>query len=134
MSYDIAFKVRVADTNKYVTVGDCDANITWNVRPIIEKSTGLPWLNEENNGYCVDIMPAIQRGLDELRSHPNKYKKFEAENGWEWSVIKSDNVFVTKMQVTCEENIRHLLRLTFFIIFWKILSFCFRVQVELAPL
>lgn len=82
MSYDIEFKVRVADTNKYVTVGDCDANITWNVRPIIEKSTGLPWLNEENNGYCVDIMPAIQKGLDELRSHPNKYKKFEAENGW----------------------------------------------------
>ena len=55
MSYDISFKVRVADTDKFVTVGNCDANITWNVRKIIELSTGLPWLNEENNGYCVDI-------------------------------------------------------------------------------
>ena len=59
MSYDISFKVRVADTDKFVTVGNCDANITWNVRKIIELSTGLPWLNEENNGYCVDIMPTI---------------------------------------------------------------------------
>ena len=65
MSYDISFKVRVADTDKFVTVGNCDANITWNVRKIIELSTGLPWLNEENNGYCVDIMPAIQKGLNE---------------------------------------------------------------------
>lgn len=82
MSYDIVFKVKVADTDKYVTVGDCSANITWNVRKIIELSTGLPWLNEENNGYCVDIMPAIQKGLNELRAHPEKYKQYEAENGW----------------------------------------------------
>ena len=82
MSYDISFKVRVADTDKFVAVGNCDANITWNVRKIIELSTGLPWLNEENNGYCVDIMPAIQKGLNELRAHPEKYKQYEAENGW----------------------------------------------------
>lgn len=68
MSYDISFRVRVADTDKFVEVGNCDANITWNVRKIIEFSTGLPWLNEENNGYCIDIMPAIQKGLNELRT------------------------------------------------------------------
>lgn len=82
MSYDISFRVRVADTDKFVEVGHCDANITWNVRQIIELSTGLPWLNEQNNGYCVDIMPAIQKGLSELRAHPEKYKQYEAENGW----------------------------------------------------
>ena len=92
MSYDISFKVRVADTDKFVTVGNCDANITWNVRKIIELSTGLPWLNEENNGYCVDIMPAIQKGLNELRAHPEKYKQYEAENGWERSFVLCEKI------------------------------------------
>lgn len=82
MSYDITFRVRVADTDKYVDVGWCDANITWNVREIITRSTGLEWLNEQNNGACVDIMPSIQKGYNELCAHPEKYKPYEAENGW----------------------------------------------------
>lgn len=36
MSYDVRFKVKVDGTEKYIPVGDCDANITWNVRKIIE--------------------------------------------------------------------------------------------------
>lgn len=82
MSYNISFRVRVADTEKFIEVGECQANITWNVRKIIELSTGLPWLNEENNGLCVDVMPKIQQGLSELLKHPKKYKPYEAENGW----------------------------------------------------
>lgn len=53
MSYDVAFKVKVEGVNAYVEVGDCNANITWNVRDIIRTSTGLPWKNEENNGQKV---------------------------------------------------------------------------------
>lgn len=68
MSYDISFRVRVADTDKYIDVGECQANITWNVRKIIELSTGLPWPNEENNGLCVDVIPKIQQGLSELQT------------------------------------------------------------------
>ena len=82
MSYDIAFKVRVADTDKYVEIGDCDANITWNVAEIIRKSTGLPWENEENNGLCADIIPKIQSGIVELCTHTEKYKALEPDNGW----------------------------------------------------
>lgn len=82
MSYDIDFRVKVANTEKYISVGDCSANITWNVRKIIELSTGLPWNNEENNGFCIDVIPAIQKGLSELLAHGDKYKKYEAENGW----------------------------------------------------
>lgn len=57
MSYDIDFRVKVEGVDAYVSVGECDANITWNVRKIIELSTGLPWLNEENNGFCKDVIP-----------------------------------------------------------------------------
>ena len=82
MSYDITFKVKVEGIDKYVPVGDCDANITWNVRKIIELSTGLPWINEANNGYVKDVLPSIKKGLYELIENPEKYKPYEAENGW----------------------------------------------------
>ncbi len=81
MSYDITFKVKAEGTNVYLPVGDCDANTTWNVRDMIVKSTGLPWKNCQNNGYCKDIMPYIQHGLNELTQHPEMYKIYEAQNG-----------------------------------------------------
>jgi hypothetical protein len=68
--------------NEGIPVGDCTANITWNVRKIIELSTGLPWKNCENNGLCIDVIPRIAHGLTELVNHPEKYKPYEASNGW----------------------------------------------------
>ena len=82
MSYDVTFRVKAEGTNSYVDVGECDANITWNVGDIIRLSTGLPWINEANNGLCKDIIPAIEKGLAELLNHPEKYKPYEAPNGW----------------------------------------------------
>lgn len=82
MSYDIAFKVKVEGVDTYVEVGDCDANITWNVREMIVKSTGLPWNNEANNGLCKDVIPFIENGYRELSQHPKKYRQYEAPNGW----------------------------------------------------
>lgn len=83
MSYDIDFRVKVQGLeNRYVSVGDCDANITWNLRDMIVKSTGLEWKNEENNGLCKDVIPYIVSGLNELMKHPEKYKQYEAKNGW----------------------------------------------------
>lgn len=82
MGYDIHFKVKVEGIDKYITVGDCEANTTWNVREIIRKSTGLEWNNEENNGLCKDVMLHITEGLTELTYRPNEYKQYEASNGY----------------------------------------------------
>lgn len=83
MSYNISFKVKVEGVeNRYVKVGECNANITWNLREMIVKSTGLEWKNEENNGLCKDIIPYIAKGYAELIEHPEKYKQYEAPNGW----------------------------------------------------
>lgn len=83
MSYDIHFKVKVEGLDdRYVSVGDCAANTTWNLRDMIVNSTDLEWKNESNNGLCKDIIPQIIDGLKELTMYPNKYKKYEAENGW----------------------------------------------------
>ena len=82
MSYDINFKVKVQDLDYYVNVGECSANITWNVRDIILKSTGLEWKNEQNNGYVKDVVPFIEKGLLELKTNGDKYLKYESKNGW----------------------------------------------------
>lgn len=82
MSYDISFKVKVEGVNEYLTVGDCTANITYNVRDIIVKSTGLSWNNESNNGYCKHVIPKIIIGYNNLINNPQEYKKYESHNGW----------------------------------------------------
>lgn len=82
MSYDISFKVKVEGIDKYIPVGECSANITWNVGKMIRKSTGLEWNNEENNGLVKDIIPFIIKGYEELSTNPEKYKKYEDKNGW----------------------------------------------------
>ena len=76
MSYDISFKVKVEGVDAYVRVGNCNANVTWNVRKIIELSTGLPWENEANNGLCLDVIPKIRHGLTELETNGEKYLPF----------------------------------------------------------
>ena len=83
MSYDISFKVKVEGLeDRYVEVGECDANITCNLRDMIVYSTDLEWKNEVNNGLCKDVIPYIIDGLSELNRYPQRYKKYEAENGW----------------------------------------------------
>ncbi len=60
MSYDISFKVKVEGLEDiYVRVGECDANITWNVREMIVKSTGLEWRNCKNNGLCSRLQEVL---------------------------------------------------------------------------
>lgn len=82
MSYDISFRVKVEGADRYIDTGYGDANITWNLRKMIEVSTGLPWYNEANNGLVKDVMPSIVKGYSELVNHPQKYKQYESPNGW----------------------------------------------------
>ena len=82
MSYDISFKVKVEGVDAYVRVGGYGSNITWNVRDIITKSTGLKWHNEANNGRCKDVILSIAKGFHELMTNPDKYKRYEDKGGW----------------------------------------------------
>ena len=81
MSYDIDFKVKVEGLeNRYVSVGDCRANVSWNFKEMIKQSTGLEWKNASNNGLCKDVIPYITIGLTELMNHPEIYKQYEPKN------------------------------------------------------
>ncbi len=116
MSYDISFKVKVEGVDAYVDVGDCHANITCNVRKIIELSTGLPWHNEANNGLCVDVIPKIAQGLTELRSNPEKYRPYEAKNGW--GTVEGTKRFFIDILTAWDEFIRWYEELVPVTTFW----------------
>lgn len=101
MSYDITFKVKVEGTDIYVPVGNCDANITWNARDMIVASTGLEWKNEQNNGSCAEVIPLIANGYNELRYHGERYKQYEAKNGW--GTVEGTKEFFEKILDAWEE-------------------------------
>ena len=82
MSYEIKFKVKIEGVDKWVQVCYPVANITSNVRGMIQAATGLKWHNGTNNGLCGDVMPKIANGLYELRFKPSLYKQYESPNGW----------------------------------------------------
>lgn len=82
MSYDIAFKVKAEGTNTWVTVGEQTANVTYNVREIIRKSTGLEWKNGDNNGLVKDVIPFILHGMNEMWINKKEYKRLESPNGY----------------------------------------------------
>lgn len=86
MSYDVSFRVKVEGIEDCYVEPACnttDANITWNVREMIVKSTGLEnWTGEGVVGLCSNVMPCIAKGYAELCQYPEKYKQYEALNGW----------------------------------------------------
>ena len=117
MSYDVSFRVKVdGGDDLWVDVGDCDANVTWNVGTIIRLSTGLEWKNEENNGLCSEVIPKICDGLKELELHPNKYKPYEAPNGW--GTVNGTIRFFKRILDAWEELIREDERLAALATFW----------------
>jgi hypothetical protein len=116
MSYDISFRVKVENVDAYVNVGSCYANTTWNVREMIEQTTGLPWINCDNNGLCVDIIPKIEHGYNELLTNPGKYKQYEASNGW--GTVESTKKFFKRILDSWDDFVRRHEELVPVVTFW----------------
>lgn len=79
MSFDVT--IRVKNKPKFeLNVGV--ANITYNVKTLVEKSSGWEMKNGEQS-YPIDKWARmITHGISELRANPAKYRKYEAKNGW----------------------------------------------------
>lgn len=81
MSYDVHIAVKVEGVDAYAVLYDL-GNITWNVRELIKQSSGWEIKNEDQNGALLPWIEMIQRGSQELRYHPQRYKHLESPNGW----------------------------------------------------
>lgn len=83
MSYDISIKVKVENKPVYVPVpNNYEPNITWNVTELIKQSSGWEIKNCDSNGLATEWIKYIHKGINELTENPQKYKQYEASNGW----------------------------------------------------
>ena len=116
MSYDISFKAKLEGMDRYIPVRGCVANITWNVWEIIVKSTGLEWKNEANSGPCAEVIPKIEAGLMELVEHGDKYKQYEAPNGW--GTVKGTINFFSQILAAWDDLVQEDEELAMAATFW----------------
>lgn len=79
MSYDIRFGVKVAGApdNCFAVIGCPEYDSpTYNLRDIFVRS--MDWNYHQGEWYSItDVLPKIQKGIDELTQHPEKYKPLE---------------------------------------------------------
>lgn len=81
-----------------------EGNITHNLCEMAEAAGiyDVLW-NPIEKGYSVeDIIPILEKGLSDLRMNPDKFKQFNASNGWgKYEHLVS---FVQEVLNACYEN------------------------------
>lgn len=84
MSYDIRFAVKVAGAKDdcYAVIGHPEHDSpTYNNRKIFEKC--MDWDYDQGVWYPVtDVLPKVERGIQELTHNAEAYRDLEPENGW----------------------------------------------------
>lgn len=83
MSYDIRLGVKVeGGDNLFAVIAEPRLDSpTYNLGTMFRECTN--WDFEQGTWYKVsDVLPLIEQGIHELKFNSNKYKKFNASNGW----------------------------------------------------
>ena len=83
MSYDIELGVRVEGARDIIVyVGEPElSSPTYNLGTMFRECTG--WDFEQSRWYKVsEVLPLIKHGIIELETNEEKYKKYNAKNGW----------------------------------------------------
>ena len=96
MSYDICWCVETVmpnndgDNHCVVHIPEYDSP-TYNYRKMFVACMDWDYSqskqDDEGNWHpcyypMADVVPKLERGLKELRKHPEKYRQYEPENGW----------------------------------------------------
>lgn len=82
MSYDLELGVKTENGNFVLTrVQPEYSSPTYNLGEMFRKSMG--WDFKQGKEYRVDkVLDKIFKGINELTYFPEKYKKYEPDNGW----------------------------------------------------
>lgn len=79
MSLDIWLTVTPTEP---VPVCVFDANFTHNVTPMWRKAGIYEALYCSAGLTAADVLPALVRGLEDMRSKPDEYEALDSPNGW----------------------------------------------------
>ena len=82
MSYDLRIGVKVDGTDIIAVIAEPeDDSPTYNLGTMFRKCTG--WDFKQSEWYsAATVYPMIQHGIAELIVYPEKYRKYEPDNGW----------------------------------------------------
>jgi hypothetical protein len=81
------------------------ANITHNLGEMAEKAGIYKacWRPEEIGAeHASDIIPLLEKGLEDLKARPEYFKQFNAPNGW--GLYENFVPWVEKYLAACKEN------------------------------
>lgn len=82
MSFDLRVSVKVDRTDIYAVVGQPEYNHpTYNIGKMLRECTGWEF-NQRDHYNCEKVIKNIEKGIYELRTNEDEYKKYNAENGW----------------------------------------------------
>lgn len=98
MSYDVSFKAKLEGTDQWVYVGDECLNVTSNVSAMIKEVCGS-YPSDWNGRLCSKMGPILLHGSSLLSSYPNRYRCFEALNGW--GTVEGTRDFLRKVDDNC---------------------------------
>lgn len=88
MSYDLKLSVKVDGTDIYAVVDEpVYAHPTYNLNVMFRKCMDWDFRELDEHGEtiyynCEEVIKNIEKGIYELRTNENKYKKYNPENGW----------------------------------------------------
>ena len=100
MSYSVRFEAKLEGAEQWIPVGNqfiiysSDADDV--VRAVCD-STPDSWREKK----CSDLLPFIDKGIKQLRSHREEYRKFEPSNGW--GTVETTIIFLDAIRCVCEE-------------------------------
>ena len=82
MSYDLRILVKVDGTNLFAVVATPEYDSpTYNLGEMFRAC--MDWDYAQGMLYkCSEIIGNVERGIRELRTNKQKYKKYEPSNGW----------------------------------------------------
>ncbi|MGX8710120.1 hypothetical protein [Clostridium sp. KNHs216] len=79
MKYRVYLCVKM-QSDKWVTIGG-NHSILWDLRSLIEASSGWTVLNQEDIGPADSFIPRLEKGILELTQHTEAYRNYEVFYG-----------------------------------------------------
>lgn len=79
MSVDLSYYARTESGNEYRMEGDL--NITSNLSGMFYEALGF-WLNDLSGKKGSEVAALVEIGISRMVADPNRFKPFEAKNGW----------------------------------------------------
>lgn len=99
MSYDVA--LRCAHCGSYTL----DVNMTSNLAAMWTRAGAL--LAEWDGRKAREILPGLQRAIDDLLERPEEYTTLQAKNGW--GTYENCVAFLSKIRDACARNPKAIL-------------------------